>query len=75
MDRTEAIIFQHLYLSDIKNVVRKEVGNCDTFRRLKKIRYGKLKAKLAEEIPWNKLCVYLICTCIISRKGQKETYI
>ena len=33
---------------------------------------GKLPAKLAEEIPWNKLCVDLIGTYVIRRKGRKE---
>ena len=35
MDRTEAIIFQHLYWPDIRYVVWKEVTNCDTFQRTK----------------------------------------
>ena len=34
--------------------------------------YGKLPDKLAEEIPWNKLCVYLIVPYIILQKDKKE---
>ena len=33
---------------------------------------GKLSAKLAEEIPMNKLCVDLIRPYFIRRKGKKE---
>ena len=32
----------------------------------------KLPAKEAEEIPWNKLCVYLIDPYVIRRNGKKE---
>ena len=35
MDRTEAIIFQHLYWPNIRYVVHKEVTNCDTCQRTK----------------------------------------
>ena len=52
----------------------KEVNNCDTCQRTKRSnkKYNKLPAKLVEEIPWNKLCVYLIGTHIIQRNGNKE---
>ena len=33
--------------------------------------YGKLPAKLAEETPWNKLCLDLIGFYNIRRKGRK----
>ena len=36
------------------------------------LKYGKLPAKLAEEIPLNKICVDLIGPCIIRRKVKKE---
>ena len=36
------------------------------------IKDGKLPAKLAEEIPWNKLYVDIILTYIKQRKGKKE---
>ena len=57
MNRTEAMVNQHFYWTDIRYSVRKEVTNCDTFQRkkLSNKKYGKLPAKLAEEIPCNKL--------------------
>ena len=56
MYRTEAMIHQHLYWSDIRDTVWKEVTNCDTCQRAKQSnkKYGKLPAKLDEEIIWNK---------------------
>ena len=33
MDRTEAIIFQHLYWPRIREAVPKESSNCDIFQR------------------------------------------
>ena len=33
-------------------------------------KYGKSPAKIAEETPWGKLCVYLIGPYKISRKGK-----
>ena len=35
LDRTEVIIFQHLYWPDIRDTVWKEVDNCDTCQRSK----------------------------------------
>ena len=74
MNKTEAVIFQHLYWPDIRDVIRTEVTNCDTCQRTKQSnkQYGKLSAKFAEEIPWNKLCVYLIVPYVIRRKSKKE---
>ena len=62
MDRTEAMVRQYLYWSDIRYASQKEVSNCDTCQYTKRsnIKYGKLPAYLAEEIPRNKLCVDLI---------------
>ena len=34
-------------------------------------KYGRLPAKLDEEIPWNKLCVYLVGPYVIKKKGKK----
>ena len=34
-------------------------------------KHGKLPANLAEEIPWNKLCVDLIGTYVIRKEGKK----
>ena len=68
------MICQHLYWIDIRYAVRKEVTNCDTCQRTKRSnkKYGKLTAKLSEEIPRNKLFVDLIGPYVIRRKGRKE---
>ena len=70
MDITKAMICQHLYCPGIRNAVHTEVTNCDTCQRTKRsnIKYGKLPAKLVEEIPWNKLCV----PSVIRMKHKKE---
>ena len=51
-----------MYCPGIINDVRKEVTNIETCQRTKQSneKYGKLPAKLAEELLLNKLCVYLI---------------
>ena len=56
------MIFQHSCWPDIRYAVRKELTNYDTSQLTKQSNkdYGKLPDKLAEEIPWNKICVYLI---------------
>ena len=76
IDRTDTMIFQHLYWPDIINTVRMEVTNCDTYQRTKRSNetYGKLTAKLAEEIPWNKICVDLIGPYVIRIKVRNKTY-
>ena len=58
MDGTEDVIHQYLYWPDIRDAVQKEVTNRDTCQPTKQSnrRYGKLPAKLDEEIPWDKLC-------------------
>ena len=75
MDRKEAMILQHFYWPDIIDAVHKELNNCDTYQRKKwsNKKYGKLLAKLAEEILWNKLCVDIIGPYVIKRKFKKET--
>ena len=54
--------------------MRRKVSNCDTCQRTKRSnkKYGKLLAKLAGEIPQNKIFVDLIGPYAIRRKGQKE---
>ena len=49
MYRTEAMICQHLYWTDIRYFVQKEVTHCDTCQhtKLSNKEYGKLPAKLA----------------------------
>ena len=58
---TEVLIFQHLYGPGIIEEVQKEVRNRDTCQHVKRsTKNGKLPAKLAEEIPYDNLCVDLI---------------
>ena len=70
MDRMETMIFQYLYWPIIINDVRKEVINCDTFQHTKRsnIRYSKLPATEAEEILYNKLCLYIIDPYVMRRQ-------
>ena len=51
--RTDNMIFKHLHWSDIIDAVQKEGSNCDTFQctKITNRKYGKLPAKLSEEIP------------------------
>ena len=48
--------------------------NCDTCQITKQSnnKYGRLLSKLAEEIPWNKICVDIILPYLIRIKGKKE---
>ena len=70
MDKTEAMICQHLYCPGIRKSVQKEVKNCDTCQHLKrsKIKYDKLPDKEAYKISRNKLCLDIIGTCTIRIK-------
>ena len=47
---------------------------CDTLQCTKQSnkKYGKFLAKEDEEIPWNKICVYLIGNCIVRRNRKKD---
>ena len=71
------MIHQHLYWPYIRYVVPKEVTNYETCQRAKtpKKEYGKLKAKVAEKIPRNKLCVNLIRPYVIQRRGGGGLYL
>ena len=69
MYRKEAIICQHLYWLGIREIVWKEVINCDTCQGTKKPnKNGNLLSKEAEEMPRNKLCVDLIGPYVTRRK-------
>ena len=74
MDITEAMVFQHLYCPGARKYSRKEVKICDSCQRTKRSnkKYGKLSAKEAEEIPWNKLCVSIVSSYIIRINGRKD---
>ena len=47
--------------------------NCDTCQltRMTNKKYGRLPAKLAEDIPWNKICVGLVGPYVIQINGKK----
>ena len=70
LDRTEAMIHQHLYWTGIRDVFLKEVIEYDVCQRTEHSpsKYGVLPPKLEEELPWNKLCVDLIGPYKICRK-------
>ena len=61
-DRAEVMICKQFYFPDIRNVSQKEVTECEVCQHTKQLTktFGQLPAKLPEEIPWNKLCVYII---------------
>ena len=77
MYRTEAIISQHFYCTNIRYAVQKEVSNYDTCQRTKRSnkKYGKLPANLSEEIPQNKICVDLIGPYVIQCKAKKKLHL
>ena len=70
LDQTETIICQHLYWPGIIEAVQNEVTGYDMFQRTKRLKNVKLPARLAEETPWNKLCVDLIGPYKICRKEK-----
>ena len=72
MDRTDATIWQNFYWTGIREAVHKEVTRYDVCQHIKRStkKYGKLPAKLAEETPWNKVCVDIMSTYKIHRKGK-----
>ena len=74
MDITKPMIHQHFYWTGIRNAVQKEVTNGDTCKRTKRSneKYGKLPAKEAEEIPWDKICVDIIGPYMIRGNIKKE---
>ena len=73
LDLTEAMICQHLYWPGIREAVQKEVSRCNVCQHTKGSKQnGKLPAKMAESTPWNKLCVDLIGTYKIRRKGKEH---
>ena len=67
----EVMTHQNLYWTGKRESFQKEVTNCDTCQRTKRlnIKYSKLPAKEAEEIPQNKLYVDLIVHYGTRKKG------
>ena len=63
-----------MYWNRIREAAQKEVSDCYTchLTKLSNKKHGKLPDKVAEEIPQNKICVYIIGPYVIHRKGKKE---
>ena len=69
---TEAMIHQSLYQTVIIESTEKGVTNCDMLQRTKQsTQNSKLTAKLVDKIPWNKICVDIIGSYRINRKGKQ----
>ena len=55
------MICKHLFWTGIRPSVQKELKQCDSCRRNKKVnKTGKVPTKLVDETSWNKICVDLI---------------
>ena len=72
--RTEAAIRQHFDWKGLRTMVIATCKKCQLCQKAKLTnqKYGKLPAKLAEENPWDTLCVDLMGPCKIERKGKKD---
>ena len=72
--RTELTINQHFTWTGLRKTVHEICSKCDQCQRTKrtKKKYGKLPEKVAETIPWQKLCVDMIGPYKIPRKGKKD---
>jgi hypothetical protein len=72
--RTEATIRQHFDWKGLRTMVIATCKKCQLCQKAKLTNqtHGKLPAKLAEENPWDTLCVDLIGPCKIERKGTKD---
>ena len=72
--RTEATIRQHFDWKGLRTMVIATCRKCNNCQMAKVTnqKYGKLPAKVAEENPWDTLCVDLIGPYKIQRKGKKD---
>jgi transposase InsO family protein len=72
--RTEETIRQHFDWKGLRNMVIATCKKCQLCQKAKVTnqKYGKLPAKIAEENPWDTLCVDLIGPYKIKRKGKKD---
>ena len=61
-ERTKATISKHDYWPHLRDAIRTHIKVCNNSQKNKKktLKYGKLPAKEAEAIPWDRLSVYLI---------------
>ena len=75
-DRTELTISQHFYWKGMCKQIKQFCKKCPTCQMSKRQRkkYGKLPAKEAEAIPWQKLCVDLIGPYNIKVKGKRNKH-
>ena len=69
---TEHTIYQHIDWKGLCTTVHDVCKKCSTCQRAKtkNQKYGKLPPKQAERNPWDTLCVALIGTYKIPRKGK-----
>ena len=74
INRTEETISQHLWWPKMRDHITNYVSSCPTCQRNKRHqkKYGLLPPKIAESIPWDKLCVDLIGPYKIRRKGKED---
>ena len=72
---TDTTISQHYYWPNLRDNMRTRITVYNIFHKNKKqnLKYGKLPAKEAEAIPWEKLLVDLIGPYIIRREVHDET--
>ena len=72
--RMEVMIWEHCTGQVFRKSVQKEVTKCDTCQRTKRSnkKYVILPSKEAKLISCNRLCIYLIVTYVMRRKGHKE---
>ena len=73
IDIMYVMILQNLYWPGIRKDVHIKVTRCDTCQRtnFSIFKNGKFPDKLAEETPWNKLCVDIIGPYKILSKGKE----
>ena len=75
INRTEETIAQHLWWPNMRNHITTSVSTCLTCQKNKRRhnkKYGLLPPKVAEAVPWDKMCVDLIGPYKIRRKGKKQ---
>ena len=76
-EHTEATISQHYYWPNLRDNKRTHIKVCNTYQKNRKqnLRHGKLPAKEAETIPWDRLSVDLIGPYKIIRADHDDPLI
>ena len=74
MTRTEETIRQHFYWKGLRTDVASTLGRCSVCQLYKadQVKYGHLPPKVAEDTPWERLCVDLIGPWTKSLGSGKE---